>query len=80
MTLILVYFDNIFIVYLSIPVDYVSAPFMMHKRDIFKGICDPGTFFSPSLRSYLVSYHLTMLASDVCVEYSVIILLIILMK
>ena len=35
--------------------DFVSAPFLMQKRSIYEGIDDPATFFSPSLRSYLVS-------------------------
>ncbi|XP_072040866.1 anoctamin-4-like isoform X2 [Amphiura filiformis] len=44
-------------------VDYVSAPFMMHKRSIYKGIDESTTFFSPSLRSYLV--HSILLNIDV---------------
>ncbi|XP_022098902.1 anoctamin-4-like isoform X2 [Acanthaster planci] len=35
-------------------VDFVSAPFIVQKRAVFKGIDQPDTFFSPALRSLLV--------------------------
>ncbi|XP_038055493.1 anoctamin-4-like isoform X2 [Patiria miniata] len=35
-------------------VDFISAPFVVQKRAVFKGIDKPDTFFSPALRSLLV--------------------------
>ncbi|XP_071847241.1 anoctamin-7-like isoform X4 [Apostichopus japonicus] len=34
-------------------IDFVSAPFVINKRNVFEGIDDPDTFFRPSQRSLL---------------------------
>ena len=35
-------------------VDFVSAPFVMSKLQIYEGHDDPDTFFRPALRCFLV--------------------------
>lgn len=42
----------------SISVDFVSAPFMMDRINLYEGYEDPTHFFRPAIRSMLVNLYI----------------------